>query len=178
MGYIYLIQSGDESGPVKIGHARNPWKRRSSLQCGNPSILKIRKLVEYCGPASISEVEAEFHWRFRRYRIRGEWFGSEVLKFWDVAPDGGCCFCHEPNALDRDGYCECSEFFAICRYCQDICMCLVRPEKWNLKDSDRAKRQPFVREPRFTEEHYDGMFNHETYESRLTRDFFFAELAK
>ncbi|MES2902705.1 MAG: GIY-YIG nuclease family protein [Pseudomonadota bacterium] len=65
---IYFIQSGD-GGPVKIGFASNLYARFHQLQSGNPVGLKI------IGARPGDRVmEARYHVRFQKHRLRGEWF--------------------------------------------------------------------------------------------------------
>jgi hypothetical protein len=71
--YVYFIQSSD-SGPVKIGLSRDPFKRVGALQTGNPQELFLRHVI----PGDLN-VERELHHRFRAARIRREWFGREYL---------------------------------------------------------------------------------------------------
>ncbi len=72
---VYFIQAG-EGGPIKIGHGKNPRKRLTMLQSGNPMTLTL--LAELPGG---KEEEQEMHTRLREYRVRGEWFtpAAEVL---------------------------------------------------------------------------------------------------
>ncbi len=65
---VYLIQAGD-SGPVKIGHARNPAKRMAGFQCGNHEVLRLVRTW----PGGQRE-EATLHRAFSDYRLQGEWF--------------------------------------------------------------------------------------------------------
>jgi hypothetical protein len=70
--YIYFIQM--ETGPIKIGRARNPYKRLEALQVGLPYTLEL--LYFFPGGAkSERAIQQSFH----DEHIRGEWF-------WPVAP--------------------------------------------------------------------------------------------
>lgn len=71
-GYVYFVQFGD--GPVKIGWATNPAKRLASLATANAGEASLRALIP--GPRS---VEQGLHVRYRRWRLRGEFFSAEVL---------------------------------------------------------------------------------------------------
>lgn len=66
--FVYFIQAG-EGGPIKIGWAYNPSARMSELQIGNPVDLRIIGAVYGDG-----ELESELHRKFRRLKLRGEWF--------------------------------------------------------------------------------------------------------
>lgn len=67
-GFVYFIQA-EGGGPVKIGWAKRPKKRLSSIQTSHKDRLVIRKLV-----AARTEAEAKFHKRFAKSRLQGEWF--------------------------------------------------------------------------------------------------------
>ena len=78
-GYVYFIQSGD-IGPVKIGWTSYGVERRlTELQCGNPEVLHIRRVID---GMSLRD-EFEMHKRFSHLRIRGEWFDKSVLTMGD-----------------------------------------------------------------------------------------------
>lgn len=68
--YVYFIQVGDD-GPVKIGVASDPDRRRTMLQIGCPWPLRILCEIN-CHDAAA--YEAQLHERFADHRIRGEWF--------------------------------------------------------------------------------------------------------
>ena len=65
---VYLIQVG-EDGPIKIGHANDPWRRLSELQTSNPTPMRLLALLD-----GEEAEEAALHLRFQGLRIRGEWF--------------------------------------------------------------------------------------------------------
>lgn len=65
---VYFITC-DNSGPVKIGHAKDMEKRLRFLQTGNSKPLRIRAAA----PGGQKE-EAEYHRRFAKWRQHGEWF--------------------------------------------------------------------------------------------------------
>lgn len=65
---IYLVQAGD-NGLIKIGYALNPELRLAKLQSDCPFPARIIALI----PGDRSN-EEQLHRRFRRDRIRGEWF--------------------------------------------------------------------------------------------------------
>lgn len=60
-------------GMVKIGVAKNPYKRIDELQTGSPEILHMVGMY----PLEGRECEKEFHERFAEYRAHGEWFRDE-----------------------------------------------------------------------------------------------------
>lgn len=65
---VYYIQAGDD-GPIKIGHADDPWKRLSQVQVGHSEPLRIIAVAQ--GGAA---EEKQTHEKFSEDRIRGEWF--------------------------------------------------------------------------------------------------------
>ena len=77
--WVYFIQ-GDDGGPIKIGRTQqNPQWRVDALQCGYPfGKLRLIWLIRGTGL-----LERELHERFKKSRLRGEWFtpSDEVLGF-------------------------------------------------------------------------------------------------
>jgi hypothetical protein len=65
-GYVYLIDAGMD---VKIGYARNPFKRLALLQTGNSEPLRLAAAFP-----GTKQTERELHELFAGDRIRGEWF--------------------------------------------------------------------------------------------------------
>lgn len=70
---VYFIQAHC-GGPIKIGYsgrADGVSERLSTLQTGNSQRLVVRHVI----PAPLGvETEREWHRRFARYRMQGEWF--------------------------------------------------------------------------------------------------------
>ena len=66
--FIYLIEAGDNQF-LKIGFTKNPGKRLSTLQSGNPLTLCIVSLVK-----GDKQLEARLHKKFAKGKVRGEWF--------------------------------------------------------------------------------------------------------
>jgi hypothetical protein len=64
--YTYLV-AAEGSNFVKIGWAKEPWKRVAYLQTGSPVALSVLWKLE--GP-----YESALHAEFAKYRVRGEWF--------------------------------------------------------------------------------------------------------
>lgn len=74
--YTYFILAHGANA-VKIGKALNPETRLAELQVGNPDELDLLLVLPHSAPFE----EHQLHWRFDRYRIRGEWFKYEgILK--------------------------------------------------------------------------------------------------
>lgn len=65
---IYFIRN-PYAGVVKIGHAKDPWKRIAEIQVGNSSRLELAAIE-----GGDKEREAELHRQFAEHRMRGEWF--------------------------------------------------------------------------------------------------------
>lgn len=68
---LYFIRQGS-SGPIKIGRASSPHRRREELQGGNHEQLVL--LAYFAGGA---RVERLAHEAFSELHIRGEWFRAE-----------------------------------------------------------------------------------------------------
>ena len=66
-GLVYFIRS--EAGPIKIGKARDPQARLKTLQTSHFAKLEIAATCEGGLPK-----EAEYHRRFAKHRLEGEWF--------------------------------------------------------------------------------------------------------
>ena len=77
--FVYFIQAGSKKGPVKIGYANNVETRMAELQIGCPFTLSILFTIEARGLRHAQMMEAWFHDRWHRRRIRGEWFKSIKL---------------------------------------------------------------------------------------------------
>lgn len=79
---IYFIQSG-KNGPIKIGHTMgNDLRRRFwGLQTANPEELYCLGIID--GEHGDRALEQDILLRFKRYRIRGEWFrpNDELSEF-------------------------------------------------------------------------------------------------
>lgn len=68
---VYLVQH-DETGPVKIGAARDSIAQRlRQLQAGNPYPLRLRSVIATDTPLP---VERALHEELATFRLGGEWF--------------------------------------------------------------------------------------------------------
>lgn len=77
---IYFIKSGEF---VKIGHCeRDPIRRLEKLQIGNPITLELIAIV----PNGSRHDERQWHDRFEKLRVRGEWFQLERRILWAIKP--------------------------------------------------------------------------------------------
>jgi len=65
--FVYFIQT--ESGPIKIGHSKNPEERMRAMQTAHHEELTM--LFQLSGGAWMEE---QMHRRFYRSHLRGEWF--------------------------------------------------------------------------------------------------------
>lgn len=75
---VYMIRAGD-SGPVKIGFARDPIQRLDDLQVAHYEALTLLRIWE----GGFAE-EALLHARFADLAIRGEWFAFSRAMLADV----------------------------------------------------------------------------------------------
>jgi len=70
---VYFIQSGKD-GPIKIGITRfSVSDRIATMQTGNPYKLRLIGVIK-----GNLEKESEIQRRFRKDRIRGEWFRPSI----------------------------------------------------------------------------------------------------
>ena len=74
---IYFIQAETGKGPVKIGKANDVQSRLGSIQTGHPEKLTVVHTIE----GVPIQVEQDLHKRFEAYRVRGEWFTEDVIRF-------------------------------------------------------------------------------------------------
>lgn len=69
---VYAIWA-EGSDLVKFGFSEDVRKRFSNLRAGSPDALHL--LMDIPGG---EDLERELHFRFRSYRVRGEWFRLEI----------------------------------------------------------------------------------------------------
>lgn len=68
MAYVYVVQCGFH---YKIGYARNVKRRIASMRTASPlPLVLVTSFPSDDAPA----LEAKLHRRFKRKRVRGEWF--------------------------------------------------------------------------------------------------------
>lgn len=72
--FVYFI--GGETGAIKIGVARQPYRRLATLQSSSPIPLRILAMA-----MGGQKEERFFHERFAAHRLHGEWFtpAPEIL---------------------------------------------------------------------------------------------------
>lgn len=72
---IYFIQI-KQSGPIKIGYAKNPQRRLKELEGASPYPLRLLLVLN-------DENEKKFHQQFKQSKINREWFkpSKELLTF-------------------------------------------------------------------------------------------------
>jgi predicted GIY-YIG superfamily endonuclease len=70
--YVYVIRSTNYY--FKVGVARNPERRLSELQTGNPEPLNIEALILCPSEKSAYGLESLLHKKFSRRKVRSEWF--------------------------------------------------------------------------------------------------------
>ncbi len=93
---IYFVLDSEHRVPaLKIGSTvqDNVSSRISSIQTGNPSNLKLLGYIE-------GYAESYFHEKFKKHRIRGEWFKWEPIKR-DIAKIALCYPEYELNFYRR-----------------------------------------------------------------------------
>ena len=74
--YVYVI--GIPEGPVKIGVSNNPENRVGNLQPGCPFPLQLLSKYPAKDRAHAFEHERNFHTKYRKYRLVGEWFDMDA----------------------------------------------------------------------------------------------------
>jgi uncharacterized protein YlaI len=79
---VYVIGPGD--GPYKIGLARNPENRLSSLQTGHHQDLFIHWTFGMLKKAEAQFIERAAHSSLKDKRVRGEWFACSVKEAIDA----------------------------------------------------------------------------------------------
>jgi len=113
MDRIYFIQAG-RNGPIKIGRATKPKNRLRYLQTSSSEKL----ILLYDFEMKIDSEETYLHMRFKKDRIRGEWFKPDnvrlyisELKFNENKPIGLFCAWCKRKMADRTkiGYGICSK---------------------------------------------------------------------
>jgi hypothetical protein len=68
-GYVYLFKCGDSW--YKIGSSKQPDKRLSQVQTGNPMRVS---LIHQVFTSDCAKLEKSFHNYYSQYRVEGEWF--------------------------------------------------------------------------------------------------------
>ena len=74
---LYVIahkRAGAWGSPCKIGITKSKASRVESLQSGNPAAIGIYGFLDISDFKIARQTEKYLHFRFRRQRIRGEWF--------------------------------------------------------------------------------------------------------
>jgi len=69
--HVYLISNGLH---VKIGKAKDPFKRIVDLQIGSSLDLTVLFMIPYATESEAFEEEAKLQKKFKDKRVRGEWF--------------------------------------------------------------------------------------------------------
>ena len=79
-GGIYVVQAGEETSPVKIGHAACIQSRIRNLQTAHHIKLRLVYHEQIDDESSRLSREAYLHRLFQSFQVRGEWFKVDVLK--------------------------------------------------------------------------------------------------
>ena len=75
--FVYVISDGDN---IKIGYAKEPRERLKALQTANSSQLKLVRAFQVKGRSAALAHEKTLHSKFKKHRLRGEWFDGEILE--------------------------------------------------------------------------------------------------
>ena len=80
--FVYFIFNAD-SNALKIGKAKDVYKRMKSLQTGTPAYLKLIKVIDAKAGKETKEIEQSLHKQFEHLRLLGEWFkfNDELQEF-------------------------------------------------------------------------------------------------
>lgn len=71
--FIYFILNHD-SNSVKIGRAKDVYKRLKALQTSSPVSLEVLKVIQVKGMEEAINLERSLHAKFSHLRMSGEWF--------------------------------------------------------------------------------------------------------
>ena len=77
MWCIYIILSGGQCGPIKIGISKDPEQRVIDLQTGNPYTLVLFGFSQVGSFAAAKTLEASVHAVLAASRLVGEWFATD-----------------------------------------------------------------------------------------------------
>ena len=77
---VYLAKLKGEN-KCKIGYSANPNSRISNMQTGSPSLVYLLSVMD-----GDKEFEKSLHFKFKDYRIKGEWFiySDEIKNYFCV----------------------------------------------------------------------------------------------
>ncbi len=80
--FIYFIFNAD-SNAIKIGKAKNVYKRMKSLQTATPAYLKLLKIIDEKAGKEARDTEQSLHRQFKHLKLLGEWFkfNDELQEF-------------------------------------------------------------------------------------------------
>ena len=76
MACVYLISQG-KYGPVKVGVADRPSDRVKSLQCGNPTKLRLIDWWRFGSRDEAFKIEGCILDEMKPYRLVGEWIDAD-----------------------------------------------------------------------------------------------------
>jgi len=79
--YVYFIREVMGTlAPVKIGVAKNVTVRLKNLQAGNMRKMEIAATIGPLSEKHAYRLERDLHRKFRKHRLRSEWFTGVVLQ--------------------------------------------------------------------------------------------------
>lgn len=76
MHYVYFMKG--QLGNIKIGVSKDPDARLKELQTGHSCNLKILERFPFESRLKAYDIEKQLHIRFRKFKLRGEWFKYET----------------------------------------------------------------------------------------------------
>lgn len=97
---IYLILC-EQTETCKIGFSNNPEKRIKELQTSNPYQLSLISVIE--GDINL---EKQLHSRFRKFKIKGEWFSSNklIIDYFSEHPTNSIKAFHYENPINVSSF--------------------------------------------------------------------------
>lgn len=78
--WVYAISDGLH---VKVGYAIDPQKRMRDMQTSNAKKLTLEAKTKCPTRSSAKRLERQIHRAGKRYHVRGEWFTTEIIRFFD-----------------------------------------------------------------------------------------------
>jgi hypothetical protein len=73
--WVYAMSDGAN---IKIGFSKNPRKRITDVQNGNPNQIKILHKWEVVGRNNAKKLEKSLHKHYGKLRKKGEWFCGSI----------------------------------------------------------------------------------------------------
>ena len=78
--FVYIMQSGEKkNAPIKIGMSKDPYRRLSDLQTGNPLLISLKGSIPFNSRREALDFERFLHSMVGGYEYYGEWFSPKRL---------------------------------------------------------------------------------------------------